>query len=72
MRSTSKWHHPSNNIKVGSLVLLTDERFPPSKWPLARVNSLHPGKDGCTRIVALKTTNSILTKPIAMLALLPA
>ncbi|XP_076547098.1 uncharacterized protein LOC143305842 [Osmia lignaria lignaria] len=32
MQSILKWHHPSNNIKIGSLVLLTDERFPPCKW----------------------------------------
>lgn len=35
--STSKWHHESNILKEGSLVLLTDERFPPSKWPLTRI-----------------------------------
>ncbi|XP_046145552.1 uncharacterized protein LOC114881846 [Osmia bicornis bicornis] len=35
MQSISKWHHPSNNINVGCLVLLTDERFPPCKCPLA-------------------------------------
>ena len=63
--SISKWHHPSNAIKVGSLVLITDERFPPSKWPLARVLTLHPGKDGLTRVVTLKTATTILTKPIA-------
>ena len=50
-QSISKWHHPSNDIKVGSLVLITDERFLPSKWPLARVLTLHPGKDGLTRVV---------------------
>ena len=68
--SISKWHHPSNAIKVGSLVLITDERFPPSKWPLARVLTLHPGKDGLTRVVTLKTATTILTRPIAKLAIL--
>ena len=68
--SISKWHHPSNEIKVGSLVLITDERFPPSKWPLARVIALHPGKDGLTRVVTLRTATTSLVRPIAKLAVL--
>ncbi|XP_057339392.1 uncharacterized protein LOC130676900 [Microplitis mediator] len=70
-QSISKWHHPSNIIKVGSLVLLTDERFPPSKWPLARVLALNPGRDGLTRVVTLKTATTELVRPIAKLCVLP-
>lgn len=54
----SKWHYPTNDIKVGSLVLITDKRYPPAKWPLARVTQLHPGPDGLTRVVTVKTANS--------------
>ncbi|XP_029680155.1 uncharacterized protein LOC115245812 [Formica exsecta] len=67
----SKWHHPSTQIKVGSLVLLTDERFPPSKWPLARVTQLHLGSDGLCRVVTLKTATTELKRPITKLAVLP-
>ncbi|XP_051155785.1 uncharacterized protein LOC127278229 [Leptopilina boulardi] len=70
-QSISKWHYPSNDIKVGSLVLLTDERFPPAKWPLARVLKLHPGKDGLTRVVTIKTATSRYQRPIHKLAILP-
>ncbi|XP_046735027.1 uncharacterized protein LOC124404737 [Diprion similis] len=71
LQAVSKWHHPHNNIQVGSLVLLTDERLPPGKWPMARVLKLLPGKDGLTRVVSLKRATSTLTRPIAKLALLP-
>ncbi|XP_011313389.1 uncharacterized protein [Fopius arisanus] len=71
LQSISKWHHPSHDIKIGSIVLLTDERFPPTKWPLARVTALHPGRDGLTRVVTIKTFSSTLRRPIAKLALLP-
>ena len=67
----TKWHHPSNTIKVGSLVLLTDERFPPSKWPLARVTDVHPGPDGLIRVVTIKTATTSLKRPIAKLVILP-
>ena len=42
-QTISKWHQPSNEIKSGSLVLITDERLPPCKWPLSRVVEFHPG-----------------------------
>ncbi|XP_024869007.1 uncharacterized protein LOC112452824, partial [Temnothorax curvispinosus] len=70
-QAISKWHHPNNNIKMGSIVLLTDERFPPCKWPLTRVPALHPGKDGLTRVVTLKTATTTLNRPSAKLAILP-
>ncbi|XP_063972056.1 uncharacterized protein LOC135159923 [Diachasmimorpha longicaudata] len=71
LQSISKWHHPSNEIKVGSLVLLYDERFPPAKWPLARVTALHPGRDGLSRVVTIRTASTTLTRPISKLVLLP-
>ena len=67
----SKWHHPSNEIKTGSLVLITDERLPPCKWPLARVVESHPGKDGLTRVVTFKTAITTLIRPVTKLAILP-
>ncbi|KMQ88503.1 pao retrotransposon peptidase superfamily [Lasius niger] len=70
-QAVSKWHHPSNEIKEGSMVLITDERYPPGKWPLARVTHLHPGPDGLTRVVTVKTATSTYKRPIAKLCVLP-
>ncbi|XP_015127131.1 uncharacterized protein LOC107048476 [Diachasma alloeum] len=71
LQAISKWHHPTHQIRIGSLVLLTDERFPPAKWPLARVTALHPGSDGLTRVVTIRTAQTTLTRPIAKHVLLP-
>ncbi|XP_011313282.1 uncharacterized protein [Fopius arisanus] len=71
LQAISKWHHPNHQVGIGSLVLLTDERFPPSKWPLARVTALHPGTDGLTRVVTIKTAQTTLTRPVAKLVILP-
>ncbi|XP_028982447.1 uncharacterized protein LOC107045292 [Diachasma alloeum] len=71
LQAISKWHHPTHQIRIGSLVLLTDERFPPAKWPLARVTALHPGSDGLTRVVTIRTAQTTLTRSIAKLVLLP-
>ncbi|XP_024893965.1 uncharacterized protein LOC112468833, partial [Temnothorax curvispinosus] len=70
-QAISKWHHPNNNIKMGSIVLLTDERSPPCKWPLTKETALHPSKGGLTRVVTLKTATTTLTRPSAKLAILP-
>ncbi|XP_043279575.1 uncharacterized protein [Venturia canescens] len=70
-QAISKWHHPSHDIRVGSMVLLMNENTSPTKWPRARVTQLHPGKDGLTRVVTLKTATTTLTRPITKLALLP-
>ncbi|XP_015122507.1 uncharacterized protein LOC107044933 [Diachasma alloeum] len=67
LQSISKWHHPSNDIRIGSVVLLSDERFPPAKWPLARVTALHPGKDSLSRVVTIRTATTTLTRPISKL-----
>lgn len=71
-QSISKWHHASNAVQVGSLVLISDERLPPCKWPLARVLDLHPGKDGLARVATLKTATTTLTRPLTKLAPLPS
>ncbi|XP_044594851.1 uncharacterized protein LOC123272215 [Cotesia glomerata] len=67
----TKWHQARHDIQLGSLVLLTDERTPPTQWPLAKVIALHPGKDNLTRVVTIQTVNATLTRPISKLALLP-
>ncbi|XP_018371800.1 PREDICTED: uncharacterized protein LOC108766794 [Trachymyrmex cornetzi] len=70
-QAISKWHHPSTQLKEGSMVLLTDERYPPAKWPLARVLQLHPGKDGLTRVVTVRTATTTYKRPITKVCVLP-
>ncbi|XP_018405479.1 PREDICTED: uncharacterized protein LOC108781862 [Cyphomyrmex costatus] len=70
-QAISKWHHPSTQIKEGSLVLISDERYPPAKWPLARVIKLHPGDDGLTRVVTVRTATTTFKRPITKICILP-
>ncbi|XP_074107206.1 uncharacterized protein LOC141532652 [Cotesia typhae] len=66
----TKWHRAYNNITIGPLVLLTDERTPPTRWPLARVTAVHPGNDELIRVATIETVNGTLTRPITKLAVL--
>ena len=71
-QAMSKWHKPDNQIAPGSLVLISDERYPPSKWPLARVVRVHPGQDGHIRVVTVRTASGAeFQRPIVKLCVLP-
>jgi hypothetical protein len=49
LQARSKWQTVTDQVIKGAFVLIADQRFPPSKWPLARVIDTHPGTDGLTR-----------------------
>ncbi|KAG8236896.1 hypothetical protein J437_LFUL016005 [Ladona fulva] len=34
LQQRSRWRNPKENFAVGQLVVVRDERYPPSKWPL--------------------------------------
>lgn len=71
LQQRPKWTQQQRNIEIGDLVLLKDEQLPPAKWALGRILDTHPGEDGLTRVVTLKTTKSILKRPVSKLSLLP-
>lgn len=66
-----KWQHPTENLKINDIVLVNEEHLPPSKWALAKIHELHPGRDGYVRVVTLKTANGYTKRPITKLTLLP-
>jgi len=67
-----KWFRSNVDVQVGRLCLLRGETTPPNKWPLARIEKLHPGKDGHVRVVEVRTSTSRLTRPVSKLVLLPS
>jgi hypothetical protein len=66
-----KWKSENDNIVLGSLVLLADDNIHPQKWPMGRVVALHPGADGRTRAVTIKTQSGETSRAIAKIAPLP-
>ncbi|XP_076684106.1 uncharacterized protein LOC143377073 [Andrena cerasifolii] len=67
----NKWTQQHPPPRVGDLCLLRSELLSPAKWPLARVTQLHPGPDGLTRVVTIKTARTELQRPICKLVYLP-
>lgn len=71
LQQRPKWLQQQPGIKVGDIVIVKEDNLPPAEWLLARVIDLHPGSDGLTRVVTIKTKNSTLKRPIAKLSPLP-
>ena len=68
---SSKWHEDKCKLKEGSLVIVKQEKIPPTCWKLARILKLHMGKDGRPRIATLKTSQGTTTRAVKELSLLP-
>ncbi len=58
--------------RSGDIVLVNEDALVPTKWPLARVIAIHPGKDGCVRVVSIKTPTGEYKRPTAkIVSILP-
>jgi hypothetical protein len=66
-----KWNQRLPNIEVGELAVIKEDNSPPLQWRLARVVRLHPGKDGCVRVVTLKTSKGEVTRSTNKVCVLP-
>lgn len=71
LQSRTKWRTVRENLKQDDIVLIKEDNMPPGKWAMARVQALHPGQDGCVRVVTLKTSNNIIKRPVNKLVPLP-
>ena len=66
----TRWSQMSRNVKIGDVAILRDETLFPTKWPLARIMDVHPGKDGLVRVVTLKTPKGTYKRPITKIVIL--
>ncbi|KAJ8977625.1 hypothetical protein NQ317_010246 [Molorchus minor] len=51
----SKEYIANELLKPDVLVIIKEDHLPPCKWALGRVLQLHPGADGITRVITVKT-----------------
>ena len=67
LQQRNKWMTPQKSLAIGDVVLVQDETTSPGKWPLALVESIHPGTDGLVRAVTVRTETSLLDRPVVKL-----
>lgn len=70
LRKYSKWKRPSENFRVGDIVVLKEDNLVTSRWPIARIMKTNQGADGLIRVVTLKTKDGAYTRPVTKVALL--
>ena len=51
--------------------MLLDVELGPGQWVLGRIIELHPGKNGLTRVVSVRTRAGIQRRPVTKIAILP-
>ncbi len=68
MNKFTKWCHPQRNVSVGDVVILREDNLIPTKWPLARVVQVYPGRDDLVRVVSVKTAQGIYKRPVTKIA----
>lgn len=66
-----KWTQHKPDPKVGDVVIIREEGQTPLRWPMGRIIEIHPGLDGTTRVVTLKTSTGTLKRPVVKLCWLP-
>lgn len=71
LQQRPKWMTPYPNLKIGEMVLIKNENFPPTKWLLGRITATHPGQDGLVRVVTVRTKNGEKLKTVSKLCILP-
>ena len=63
----NKWQVEHPPVKIGDVVLISDDKVQRGKWPMGRITQVHPGKDGFVRTVTLKTQKGELKRPVQRL-----
>ena len=65
-----KWKNPRRCLTSGYLILICDKNVPRENWPLGRVIEGHHRKDKKLRSVKVRTSSTILTRPVTKLRFL--
>lgn len=50
-----KWQKARENAKVGQMVLIKSELYPPTYWKLGQIVKTHQADDGFVRSVTVRT-----------------
>ena len=62
-----KWNVEQPPLRVGYVVLISEDKTSRGKWPLARVIEVYPGKDDLIRTVLLQTSKGQFKRPVQRL-----
>ncbi|XP_063635607.1 uncharacterized protein LOC134806324 [Cydia splendana] len=67
----TKWHTSTDQLQVGTMVLLKDRALSPLPWLLGRLTKLYPGTDNVTRVAEIRTKKGVIRRAYNNLCPLP-
>lgn len=71
LQERKKWRREQENLRIGQLVVLKSENYPPASWALGRIIELLPSKDGLVRNVVVETATNRFKRAVQKLCVLP-
>ncbi|XP_063634977.1 uncharacterized protein LOC134805636 [Cydia splendana] len=71
LQQKTKWHTSTDQLQVGTMVLVKDRALPPLLWLLGRVTKLYPGTDNVTRVADIRTKKGFIRRAYNNLCPLP-
>lgn len=72
LQQRSKWRFlNAENLKIGQMVLIKEEKLPVQDWRLGRITSIYPGKDGVVRVVDVLTCAGVVKRAFSKICILP-
>lgn len=71
LQPRQKWCKKETNVRIGQIVVISEDNVPPSRWPIGKITAVYPGKDGLIRTVDVSCNGSTFKRPIHRLGLLP-
>ncbi|XP_024881254.1 uncharacterized protein LOC112460690 [Temnothorax curvispinosus] len=72
LQERTKWKaNKGVQLKPEQLVLIKQQGLAPLQWLLGRVQNVHTGADGVTRVATVRTAKGDFTRPLSKLAVLP-
>ena len=72
LQKRQKWSYPTKNFAEGDIVIIADDNLPRNAWSLGLIIETRTDKRGLVRSVKVRTSTTILDRPITKLCLLHA
>ena len=66
--SRQKWFFPTENLKIGDVVMVIDPCAARREWKVGRIERTYPGSDQLVRVVDVRVGDKVLKRPVSRIS----
>ena len=66
--SQQKWFFPTENLKVGDVVMVFDPSTARKEWKVGRIECTYPGRDQLVRVVDVRVGDKLLKRSVTRIS----